>query len=478
MGVYVKLAGTWTQIGTDSNEGGAGWAQITGGDVSTFTDDQGAEWEIHKFTSASDMQVLSPGLVRTFIVGGGAGGSRNFPDAANGRGGNGGGTSEATLYLETGAYSAVIGAGGTEQGGAGGATSFCGISATGAVNKGGSGAGNGASGAVGGDGPSDPGGAGVEFLGSFYGGGGGAGGYGGGATAPPGVGGVGGGGDGAVLGSGLEPPNTTNSGVYPAMNGDANTGGGGGASGTWFSPGQSDWGRGGAGGTGVAIAAVQTSPPVDSGIVASGGTESTYVGDGTNGVLGQTYKVHTFTASGALTVTQGGEAEILVCGGGGPSGNSDGSGYASGGGGGGVWEGIVNLGAQTYTVTVGGAGGRSRFGDSTMWTGNPGQGGGSGRPSNGGDSGNGYTGGNAGGQGTACTGASSAGNGNIDDPPPDGWKSYITGSLVEYGRGGRDSSSSTITPNTGQGGDVGGASQSSRAGASGIVVVRYLIATP
>jgi hypothetical protein len=100
--------------------------------------------------------------------------------------------------------------------------------------------------------------------------------------------------------------------------------------------------------TGVVIVAVQKSAPTVSGVVASGGTETTYVGDGTNGVLGQSYKVHTFTADGSLIVTQGGLADVLIVGGG-----SHGGGGSYPGAGGRANRGLMELGAGTMPVTVG-----------------------------------------------------------------------------------------------------------------------------
>lgn len=74
-----------------------------------------------------------------------------------------------------------------------------------------------------------------------------------------------------------------------------------------------------------------------------------------------TYRVHTFTSSGILTVTsaENGVAPVeYLCvagGGGGGTAGSTGSNYviAGGGGAGGLLQGIVNLNATTYIVTIG-----------------------------------------------------------------------------------------------------------------------------
>ena len=52
---------------------------------------------------------------------------------------------------------------------------------------------------------------------------------------------------------------------------------------------------GGAGGSGIVIVRTITSNSRPGTVVATGGTETTYTGDGSNGDLGQEYKVHTFT---------------------------------------------------------------------------------------------------------------------------------------------------------------------------------------
>ncbi len=98
-------------------------------------------------------------------------------------------------------------------------------------------------------------------------------------------------------------------------------------------------------------------------IEATGGTVTEYTGNGTTGIDGQKYKVHTFT-SGSSTLTfdyvptQGlhGLEYLVVAGGGGGSGGNGGG----GGGAGGVARGTIQpIAADSYSVTVGagGAGG-------------------------------------------------------------------------------------------------------------------------
>lgn len=65
------------------------------------------------------------------------------------------------------------------------------------------------------------------------------------------------------------------------------------------------------------------------GISATGGT-MTYIEDG-----GTWYRCHVFTNNGTLTVTSGGDVEVLVVGGGGGNTNT-GLGYAGGAGGNGI----------------------------------------------------------------------------------------------------------------------------------------------
>jgi hypothetical protein len=85
------------------------------------------------------------------------------------------------------------------------------------------------------------------------------------------------------------------------------------------------------------------------GALATGGSVSTVT---QNGV---TYRVHTFTSSGTLTITKGGSVEVLVVAGGGSGGGST----AGGGGAGGlIFDNSYDVtDGQTITVTVGAGGG-------------------------------------------------------------------------------------------------------------------------
>jgi hypothetical protein len=190
------------------------------------------------------------------------------------------------------------------------------------------------------------------------------------------------------------------------------------------------------GAAGIVIVAVQKSAPTVSGIVASGGTESTYVGDGVNGTLGQSYKVHTFTASGNLVVTQGGEAEVLILGGGG------GFSTVSGGGGGDVIRGRQTLAPGTVPVVVGaGAPGGTSV---ASWAGQASS---------------------FGSLVTAISGMETGAGGTIASRHL-GISSTISGSSVTYGTSGKPAVS--CVPNRGEGSSDG-------AGSSGVVIVRYKV---
>ena len=258
------------------------------------------------------------------------------------------------------------------------------------------------------------------------------------------------------------------------------------------------------------------------GISATGGNISTSGG----------YKIHTFTdVSYTFTVISGGEVEYLVVAGGGGGSNTN---YCGGGGAGGLLTGTVTVGPGNYSVTVGGGGATGTNGsngsDSQFHTliANGGGGGG-------GVNSNGLNGGSGGGGGYA--GGSTAGNGRVGGtgvagqgnnggrgngvsgygwggggggagaagttakaPSPlvpgdggNGLQSSITGTATYYagGAGGRiDTGGYSATGGLGGGGSGGSGSNSngteggintgggggpSKAGGSGIVVIRYLI---
>lgn len=261
---------------------------------------------------------------------------------------------------------------------------------------------------------------------------------------------------------------------------------------------------------------------------ASGGTETT-ISEG-----GVTYKVHTFTSNGTLTVSTGGEFEYLIVAGGGGGGTRHG-----GGGGAGGWRSgtaTVAAGAASIVVGSGGAGGvvntsrGANGGDSSAFgiTATGGGGGGSfNANSNGADggsgggacsgedpyatpgagtSGQGYAGGTvtAGGfPGTGGGGAGATGGTNVEGvggAGGDGLSSSINGTATMYAGGGGGAGETTAgaggdggggagaigdaaptagTANTGGGG--GGARNASAislnggAGGSGVVIVRYPI---
>ena len=72
---------------------------------------------------------------------------------------------------------------------------------------------------------------------------------------------------------------------------------------------------------------------------ASGGTETTYTGNGTNGTNGTSYKVHTFTSSANFVTTGTGSMDILIVAGGGGGGGGTGDTHTSTGGCGGIGSG-------------------------------------------------------------------------------------------------------------------------------------------
>lgn len=101
---------------------------------------------------------------------------------------------------------------------------------------------------------------------------------------------------------------------------------------------------------------------------ASGGTETTYSDSGTN------YKVHTFTSSGTLTVTESGSPITVMA----VSGGSSGSGVythcngSPGGAGGNLQENSYSVPVGSVSVTVGNAGNTSSFGAFQSTSGNAG----------------------------------------------------------------------------------------------------------
>jgi hypothetical protein len=266
-------------------------------------------------------------------------------------------------------------------------------------------------------------------------------------------------------------------------------------------------------------------------ISATGGNISQYVGDGTNGAQGVSYRVHQFTSvgSGSFVVNQAGtdgQVSYLIVAGGGAGGRGLGCGHEAGGGGaGGVLQGIATLNASTYSLQVG-AGGVDANGGNSSFNGLVALGGGKGgngcEPGSAGGSGGGgshdRTAGGSGtnGQGFAgaqsqqcCSGGGGGGAteaGDTDGPGSggDGIASLITGASLFYGGGGAayhavtstlgapglgggGTSSNTYSltvgngqPNTGGGGGGGfhNNNGSGGNGGSGIVIIRYPLANP
>ena len=91
----------------------------------------------------------------------------------------------------------------------------------------------------------------------------------------------------------------------------------------------------------------------------SGVGAAVYSDANTGTYTGYAYK--TFTASGTLTVTTAGFADVVACGAGGSAGAASGN----GGGAGGVFAGNVYLPVGTYTVTIGAGGAASAQGRAT-----------------------------------------------------------------------------------------------------------------
>ena len=240
----------------------------------------------------------------------------------------------------------------------------------------------------------------------------------------------------------------------------------------------------------------------------TGGNITTYSSGGTN------YRVHSFTSSGTFTNTIASLSisYLIVAGGGGGGSNGD---VGGGGGAGGLLQGTTTGSVQSYSFVVGagGAGGCGGQGGGGGCNGSQGGnssafgltaiggGGGGTRNNNGGNGGSGGGGGDAytgrpGGSGTSGQGHagghspnmdSNSGNdqgggggaggaGNSYNPGP-GLSISITGSAVEYARGGTGSNhpqARQAPANSGDGGR-GNYHQSNNTGGSGIVIVRYAI---
>lgn len=443
MSLHVKVAGAWQEIG----EGGGSsmkWAKVSGGTVTEVTNADGSVDEVHTFTTTADLLVEQEGVARVLVVGGAGGGGNN-----EGGGGGGGGVQDVFVRLTAGTFTAHVGTGGI--GGVSGQVAPSGTQSWLA-------------------------GSGYTGTGSDYTQGvvWGHLGRGGGQNAN--VQGAGGGfvSDGGVRQNNYSPgrvSDITGTAVEYGCSGGCGIGSNNGT--TMATPGSGGYGgkastQGGPGQNGIVIVRVQKSKPTVSGVVASGGTVTEYVGDGVNGVLGQKYRVHVFDADSSLVVTQGGEADVLVCAGGGGGTSGWGGG---GGGGGGVTLGRVVLSPGTHPVVVGAGGGDGSAGNSGVGyasrfglvTAGGGGGTGGSAGSTEGRSGTGYLGNGTGG---SARGGGAAGPATASAPGP-GVVSSISGSSVEYGKGGTASGGANPLP--GQGGN------NNQAGRAGRVVVRYEI---
>lgn len=384
MGLYTKVAGAWQEVGVDG-AGGVPWAKVTGGTVTEYTKGDGSVMEVHTFNANGSLTVDEPGYAEVLLVSGG--GSTNGGQTYRGSGGV---CREGIQLLPTGALPVTIGTGGISRDN----------DMWNCIGK-----------------PSSLGPFNTGYARS------------GDATGPA---------------SGAIDTSTKATAYTSLITGTARTFGVQGANGAAPRANSGDSGNNdaGAGATGVVIVAVQKSPPTVSGVVATGGTVTEYTGDGTNGVLGQKYKVHRFTANGNLVVTQGGDADTLIVSGGGCAQNT------WPGNGGDVRIGKVTLGAGTLPVVVG-AGGAA---GSAAWSA------GSGKPSS------------LGGLATAHVGHANPnafGAGATLADQKAGLSSSITGAAVVYG-----AADAAAVANSGN----GGAGASNAAGSTGVVIVRYEIA--
>lgn len=199
---------------------------------------------------------------------------------------------------------------------------------------------------------------------------------------------------------------------------------------------------------------------------------------------GFSYKYVSFTATGTLTVTKDGLADVLVVGSGAGGAGGNNLNYGAGGGSGGANYAQVKLTSGTYSIyiaaggaaggvaTAGGLGTPCHFGlgtDVRVSSGNAQ--GGVGPAGNGGLSATGYNGGtNSGGGG----GATAVGDNN-GGPGGAGYTVAITGTNVTYGTGGDGGGAGSAIPggaNTGDGGGAGRLNLAGGNGGSGIVIVR------
>lgn len=418
--------------------GGIGWAKVTGGTVTEYTKPDGSVMEVHTFTANGTLTVNEPGYAEVLLVGCGGSGYNM---------GNGGDVREGGHMLPVGAVPVVVGTPSDTLGRA---------SSLGSITTG------------------------VVWASQFD--------------------------LGEAVGAGAQFPMPPYENIalpyYSSITGTSKPYA---PSATWDGRTGTEPGAGsmvtGTGVPGIVIVAVQKSAPTVSGVVATGGTVTEYTGDGTNGVLGQKYRVHTFSADGALEVSTGGTADVLlVASGGGGSAKGDGIG-GSGGGGGVLFVPGMTLTGGTHTVKVGPAvpattspfagtqGNPSQFDGLYAYGGggggfedNPGGFGGSGGGGGGGNNikdggvgipGQGFNGGRAPSLFSSGGAGGAGGPGNGTTPGP-GRSLSITGTAVEYGKGGVDGQAGSL-PGMGGGSYEGPGNGTSFASAAGVVIVAYEI---
>jgi hypothetical protein len=195
------------------------------------------------------------------------------------------------------------------------------------------------------------------------------------------------------------------------------------------------------------------------------------------------YKIHTFSTPGTSSFiiesiaspNNLNSVEYLIQGAGGSGGRLS-TGFGAAGGAGGIQSGSFTILSTTYEVIVGEGGGNP---GGTNYNGEEGEtssifgitacsgSGGENTASGGGNCDfNGWTGNGA--------GASNIANATISNLGPSGSLSSISGTSIEYGRGGDTSNVSPTTGIKGQGGHAGsGLSIDSGVGGNGVVIVRY-----
>lgn len=252
-------------------------------------------------------------------------------------------------------------------------------------------------------------------------------------------------------------------------------------------------------------------------ISATGGTITTI------DVGGRDYRVHTFTSSGTFEVTgvgnSGGSFEYLLVAGGGSGGGSSCTTNRGGGGGGagGLLSGTATASVQSYPVVIGSGGAQvacevsgNNGQDSTFngltavggggggsagaggKSGGSGGGGGDGYPSSGqsggaGTSGQGFAGGGStgatfsigtyGGGGGGATGVGGTGAESVPGTSGPGLTSEISGTSVEYAKGGGGGTGGAGVNGRGNGGRGGGDNDGDPglAGGDGVLIIRYPI---